>query len=564
MKKIMTILIISQFLFGFWGCSHTSNLTKRDSDDSKISLKARDLYLKGLFYQSEGMYNEALVQFYQALHHDSTSPTIYNSIAENHISLGHYESALILLKKAKSKDPDNLETLDLMADTYFRMRDDENAIKTYKKILELNPYHEDARKYLIFLYEKNKNDLGLAEQYSELNKYYGKDIGNLYKIADIYLKYNKYDEALDAYNKILEMDSLNARTYYFIGNVYKKQNKDKQAEAAYLKALEIKPDFYSAIQDLALLYRNEQKWQQVIDVFENRNYQVDSLRMFPQMLVAESYYYLKNYDKARELILPLLEDKDAPKEIYELIARVELESKNYSAAKDYLHYLLNQERKNRIAWLFLGFTYLDMNQADSAAIVYEKALDIFPDDASLLGFYGSTLQQLERFEEAIPPLKKSLDLNPDNANAVSSLAVAYESLQMFDKCDSVYEAGIERFPENALLLNNFSYSLSERNIRLEDALKMVQKALEISPDNGAYLDTIGWIYYKLGHYNEAEKYIKQAIQMREDSAVVFEHLGDVYFELEEFNLARENWQRALDITPDNSQLKLKLEKIRNE
>ena len=52
--------------------------------------------------------------------------------------------------------------------------------------------------------------------------------------------------------------------------------------------------------------------------------------------------------------------------------------------------------------------------------------------------------------------------------------------------------------------------------------------------------------------------------MREDSAVVFEHLGDVYFELEEFNLARENWQRALDITPDNSQLKLKLEKIRNE
>jgi Tfp pilus assembly protein PilF len=215
-----------------------------------------------------------------------------------------------------------------------------------------------------------------------------------------------------------------------------------------------------------------------------------------------------------------------------------------------------------MAWLFLGVTFLETDKPDSAAIIYEKALQKFPDDAAILGFYGSTLQQLEKYEQALPLLIKSHKINPDNLNVIYSLTLVYESLQQSEQTDSLYEASIQQFPNNAMLLNNFSYSLSERNIRLEEALDMVKKALEIEPNNGAYLDTIGWIYYKLKNYNEAEKFIKQAIKVRENSAVVFEHLGDVYYELEKYNLARESWQKALDIQPQNEELILKLEKIK--
>jgi len=562
MKKIYSILIIFQIVLLIWGCSHTKKFTPSQNKKSEVSLKARDLYLKGLFYQSEGLYNEALVQFYQALHHDSTSSTIYNSIAENHISLGHYESALILLKKAIIRDPDNVETLDLMADCYFRMRNDEDAINTYKKILKINPYHEDARKYLIFLYKKTNDELGLAEQYEQLNEYYGHDPKNLSEMAEIYLKYKEFDKALDAYNRIIKQDSLDVQANYNIGNVYKLQGKIEEARTAYLRALELKSDYYLAIQDLALLYGSEQKWQDVIDVIEGGRYQVDSLKLLPQMLVAEAYYNLKNYDKAREKILPILENKEAPKEFYELIARVEFETKNYEEARNYLNYLLSKDEKNKMAWLFLGVTFLETDKPDSAAIIYEKALQKFPDDAAILGFYGSTLQQLEKYEQALPLLIKSHKINPDNLNVIYSLTLVYESLQQSEQTDSLYEASIQQFPNNAMLLNNFSYSLSERNIRLEEALDMVKKALEIEPNNGAYLDTIGWIYYKLKNYNEAEKFIKQAIKVRENSAVVFEHLGDVYYELEKYNLARESWQKALDIQPQNEELILKLEKIK--
>ena len=562
MKKTYSILIIIQIMLLILGCSQSRKLISPQQNKSKVSLKARDLYLKGLFYQSEGLYNEALVQFYQALHHDSTSPTIYNSIAENHIYLGHFDSALILLRKAEKKDPDNVETLDLMADCYFRLRDDENAINTYKKILKLNPYHEDARKYLIFLYKKTNNEVGLAEQYEQLNEYYGYDPENLNSLADIYIKYKEFDKALDTYNRIIEKDSMDFQTQYYIGNVYKVQGKLEEARKSYLKALDIKPDYYPAIQDLALLYGSEQKWQDVIDVFEDGRFQVDSSKVFPKILIAEAQFYLKHYNEAREKLLPLLESNDVPKDVYELIARIELEAKNFKKAKGYLNYLLNEDKKNRMAWLFLGFTYLDTNDLDSAVVIFEQAIQVFPEDPMILGFYGSSLQQLEQYDKAMPFLEKSLRLNSNNINAISSLAVVYEGLSYFEKTDSLYEAALQSFPDNALLLNNFSYSLCERSIRLDEALEMVKKALKIDPENGAYLDTIGWIYYKLKNYDEAEKYIKQAIAVRENSAVVFEHLGDVYYKLEKYNLAKENWQKALDIQPQNTELKMKLGKLK--
>ncbi|RMF54915.1 MAG: tetratricopeptide repeat protein, partial [Calditrichaeota bacterium] len=108
------------------------------------------------------------------------------------------------------------------------------------------------------------------------------------------------------------------------------------------------------------------------------------------------------------------------------------------------------------------------------------------------------------------------------------------------------------------LLNNFSYSLAERGIRLEEALEMANRALELEPNNGAFLDTVGWIYFKLGDYQQALYYIKRAVEHREGSAEVLEHLGDVYYQLGEQEKAQEYWQKAYEKDPDNKALKAKI------
>ena len=559
MKNILILLISLQFVISFYGCSHSRQQLRPETESKPISLRARDLYLKGLFFQSEGRHNEALVQFYQALHHDSTSPAIYNSIAENHIKLGHYESALILLRNSLLLDANNRETLNLLGDTYFRMRKDDEAIATYKRILELNPYHEEARKYLIFLYEKKNDQLNLAAQYAELNELYGADPAKLEKMAEIYIRFKQPEEALQVYREMLKVDSVNHRVYYLMGNLYKSLNNIDEAILNYLQALRFKSDYYPAIHEIAVTYRSQEEWQKVVDFLNHEEILNDNAETFPKLLLAESYYYLKQYDQARDVLLPLLQLNDIPKQAFDLIARVEFEAKNYPQAKKYFYQIIDDDAKNRFAWIFLGFTFTDMGFPDSAAHVYERALTYFPQDAMILAFYGYALQEQKKYNQAIEPLSQALAIDSLNVNALSSLAVVYENLGMYARCDSLYEVGLKRFPDNALLLNNYAYSLSERDKRLDEALIMAQKAIAINPNNAAYLDTIGWVYYKLGQYPEAEQYIRQAVELRDNSAVVFEHMGDVYWQLGDMTQARFYWQKALDLDTDNEDLKLKLE-----
>jgi tetratricopeptide (TPR) repeat protein len=108
-------------------------------------------------------------------------------------------------------------------------------------------------------------------------------------------------------------------------------------------------------------------------------------------------------------------------------------------------------------------------------------------------------------------------------------------------------------------MNNYAYSLAERELRLEYALELARKAVDAQPDRGAYLDTIGWIYYKLGKYNLALTYISRSLENRENSAVVVEHLGDVYYKLGDLDEAARYWKQALEMDQDNRELRHKIE-----
>jgi tetratricopeptide (TPR) repeat protein len=93
---------------------------------------------------------------------------------------------------------------------------------------------------------------------------------------------------------------------------------------------------------------------------------------------------------------------------------------------------------------------------------------------------------------------------------------------------------------------------------------MAEKAVLAEPDNSAYLDTLGWIYYMMGKYNLALIHIKKSVEKREDSAVVVEHLGDVFFKLGSIEDARNQWKRALELEKENKRLKLKIENTQHE
>jgi Flp pilus assembly protein TadD len=161
-------------------------------------------------------------------------------------------------------------------------------------------------------------------------------------------------------------------------------------------------------------------------------------------------------------------------------------------------------------------------------------------------------------------MEKVLVLEPDNYSAYSLLGMLYDELKIYIKCDSLYEKALTYYPDNPLFLNNYAYSLSERGERLEYALEMATRAVKAEPDNSAYQDTIGWIYYMLGRYNMALVHIKRSVEQQDDSSVVNEHLGDVYLKLGDLQQARNQWERALELDSGNERLKQKIENIQHE
>ncbi|MCK5331354.1 MAG: hypothetical protein KAK01_08100, partial [Candidatus Marinimicrobia bacterium] len=110
---------------------------------------------------------------------------------------------------------------------------------------------------------------------------------------------------------------------------------------------------------------------------------------------------------------------------------------------------------------------------------------------------------------------------------------------------------------DAQSLNNYAYSLAEREVLLKKALKMAQKAVKKEPDNSAYLDTIGWIYFKLGNVSKAHHYINSAVDSDKSNAVVLEHLGDVLTSKKMYQEAREIYRQASELEPDNARLRSK-------
>ena len=108
-------------------------------------------------------------------------------------------------------------------------------------------------------------------------------------------------------------------------------------------------------------------------------------------------------------------------------------------------------------------------------------------------------------------------------------------------------------------LNYLGYMLADRGERLDYARNLIERAVQLDPSNAAYLDSYGWVFYRLGQYDEALKQLERAAEMVSD-ATVFDHLGDAYKAVKLEDKARLWWQRALDIDSSNTVIQEKLQR----
>jgi tetratricopeptide (TPR) repeat protein len=141
--------------------------------------------------------------------------------------------------------------------------------------------------------------------------------------------------------------------------------------------------------------------------------------------------------------------------------------------------------------------------------------------------------------------------------------IAYERLKEWDKAEPNFREALKLYPDQPQVLNYLGYSWVDMNRNLEEALDMIRKAVELRPQDGYIVDSLGWAYYKLGRYNEAVTELEKAVKLRPEDATINDHLGDAYWRAGRKLEATFQWNHAVASKPEPEELAKIEAKLKN-
>ncbi len=157
------------------------------------------------------------------------------------------------------------------------------------------------------------------------------------------------------------------------------------------------------------------------------------------------------------------------------------------------------------------------------------------------------LQGLERWDEVLDLAGRALERFPGHRGLRFARAAALERLGRHDEAAAVFEKLLEEDPDDAAVANYLGYMWADRGRNLERALELIRRAVELEPGVPAYLDSLGWVHYRLGHLEEAERWLRRALELGATDGTVLAHLGEVLLARGKSDEARRYLERALDL-----------------
>jgi tetratricopeptide (TPR) repeat protein len=193
----------------------------------------------------------------------------------------------------------------------------------------------------------------------------------------------------------------------------------------------------------------------------------------------------------------------------------------------------------------------------------EGLLQKRPDDPEVIIALGNVLRSRKKFPEAAEAYTKAIERigTPDRSNWTLFYyrGSAYERAKEWAKAEADLKKALELVPDTqpsgkAQVLNYLAYSWVDNQQNIDEAFKMLKRAVELSPRDGMIIDSLGWAYYRLGHYDDAVRELEKAIELKPGDPVINDHLGDAYWKVGRHLEARFQWQHAKDSSPEPEDL----------
>lgn len=525
---------------------------------------AMQLYIDGSLKESKGEHAEAILDFQEALRYDK-NPAILFSLAKNYAVLKRFVPATENAQEAVRLDSTKIEYRELLAQIYLQTMQLQKAADVYRAILLLDPNHVPSLFSLAQIMERSRPSESL-EYYERIIRKQGPSWDIYLQIAQLNIALQRYDAAIKAFESMLEIDPNNIVVKQSLVDLFMRQKQHDRALALINDVLEQNPGNVYLLASRVDVYLHHDQWDAARNDMETI-LKSDSLEPDLHFRIGLAYYTQSVKDS---LLLPdaisvfQQFEKNHPEDWRPLLYLGVLyrQMKLDSIAEQYLNKATASAHWNGDAWWQLGWLYFDRQEFGETIDVMNKAKSYVPADFRIHMLLGIAYNRAGLHDDSRIALERAHELNPQDVNVLSSLGLTYDALKMHAESDSAYEKALRIDDDNALVLNNYAYSLSERNIDLDRAMTMSRRSLEQDSLNSSYLDTYGWILYQMGRYQEALQYIQKAIDAGDASPVVLEHLGDVYAKLNDVENALRYWTMALEKDKDNTGLKTKIERAR--
>ena len=204
-----------------------------------------------------------------------------------------------------------------------------------------------------------------------------------------------------------------------------------------------------------------------------------------------------------------------------------------------------------------------LEKADEAKARLRTLIAAKPGDFEAIVTLGNLLRSTEEFAAAAEVYSQAIALVPEPARQHWTVfyyrGIAYERTKQWPKAEADFRKALVLEPDQPMVLNYLGYSMIDQRINLDEAIAMVRKAVELKPNDGYIVDSLGWAHYQLGEYEEAVKQLERAVELKPADPVIADHLGDAYWRVGRKLEARFQWQHAKDNKPESADL-AKIEK----
>ncbi len=438
---------------------------------------------------------------------------------------GKSDDAVSLLEgiTSRSQSP---TLLDLLGDAYTQTHDLPKAEDAYRKAADLDP----------------------------------SESSHLRGLGQTLLAEEKFSDALKVYLKLADLMPDDADVYLRLGQIYRELNQLDLAEQSLVKARQYEPGSPEVMYNEAMLYEAQGRYNDAIRVLSDA---VTGLKSGSNILPS----------RRRSLAI-----------LYQQLGQIYRDAQNFPAAINTYTELGNLgEEEDRRSRILIMDTYRAEKDLPKALEAANQALAKYPSDpgivtsnALLLGENGQTdaavkilqgqltqtpadrdtylniaqvYERSRRFKEAEQAAltAEALPGVPrDNEMAWFLLGAIYERQKIYDRAEIEFKKALAVNPQDAAVLNYYGYMLGDLGIRLDEAQSLVQRALKVEPNSGAYLDSLGWIYYRENKLADAEATLRKAVQFESHDATIRSHLGDVYAKSGRMDLAATQWEKSLE------------------